>query len=297
MPSAMVKTLKASSTASPTSACNDEEDRGAVTLTCPDGIGRERVRSTLRVEIAIDDVVPGAAGAAHGEGADEKQSEVREARSGDAGGDRGKRRRPPARQQQQPGADRAVEAREPQVWTGPGRRDAYRPNCRSHRRPNRPPGSSCQRIAVECIEGSATSSGVRSADRPMGCRSRRSATAPCGFVAGPSVQTAVRNFSSFFMIAFGCWTTSSGIAAPGFVFFEEFHHGRFRPHSKRCTSAQISLRSTLCSMAARMARPSFRIVRNFRKSLHCTGPVCADADPRAAPRRKRPMLQQRSASW
>ena len=123
----MVKTLKASSTASPTSACSDEEDRGPKDADLP---GRDWPRARAldaAVEIAIDDVVPRAAGAAHGEGADEEQGEVREARRRAMRGDRSKRRRPPARQQQQPGADRAVKARKAQIGTGPGRRDRIDP--------------------------------------------------------------------------------------------------------------------------------------------------------------------------
>ena len=39
----------------------------------------------------------------------------------------GKRRRPPARNQQQPGADRTIETGEPEVGAGPGRRVAVDP--------------------------------------------------------------------------------------------------------------------------------------------------------------------------
>ena len=80
--------------------------------------GRDRPRAGAldgAVEIAIDDVVPGAAGAAHGKGADEKQNEMQDVRRPRVGRDRGERRRPPARQQQQPRADRPVEAGEPQI--------------------------------------------------------------------------------------------------------------------------------------------------------------------------------------
>ena len=121
-----MKTLKASSRR-PDERLHDEEDRGPKDADLP---GRDWPRARpldAAVEIAIDDVVPRAAGAAHGEGADEKQGEVREARRRAMRGDRSKRRRPPARQQQQPGADRAVKARKAQIGTGPGRRDRIDP--------------------------------------------------------------------------------------------------------------------------------------------------------------------------
>ncbi len=47
MPVQIVKALNCSSTARPTSACATRKPAAAWTLTCPDGIGRERVRSTL----------------------------------------------------------------------------------------------------------------------------------------------------------------------------------------------------------------------------------------------------------
>src|SRR5262249_59066126 len=68
------------------------------------------------VEVAIDDIVPGAARPAHGEGADEEEGEVPDidpaagVNCGESGG-------PPTRPQEQPGTDWPVEAREPQVRT------------------------------------------------------------------------------------------------------------------------------------------------------------------------------------
>ena len=47
MPVQIVKPLNCNSTASPTSACATRKTPAACTLTCPDGIGRERVRSTM----------------------------------------------------------------------------------------------------------------------------------------------------------------------------------------------------------------------------------------------------------
>ena len=74
MPSRIVKRLNCSSTSKPDQRLQRRETPPPrVTLTWPDGIGRERVRATLRVEIAVEDVVPGAARAAHHEGADEEQ--------------------------------------------------------------------------------------------------------------------------------------------------------------------------------------------------------------------------------
>ena len=78
------------------------------------------------VEIAIDQIVPGAAGAAHGEGADEEQHDVPEA--GELlDAHAGKPHRPPARHQQQPGSDRPVEAGEPQIGAGERRRETVDP--------------------------------------------------------------------------------------------------------------------------------------------------------------------------
>ncbi len=64
--------------------------------------GRDRARARALdppVEVAIDDVVPGAAGAAHGERADQEQHDMPEI-DVLAGGDRGKSRRPPAGNEQ-----------------------------------------------------------------------------------------------------------------------------------------------------------------------------------------------------
>src|SRR5262249_37253429 len=74
--------------------------------------GRDRPRAgalDLAVEIAVDDVVPGAAGAAQRERADEDQDEVGGARAALVSGNRRQARRPPARNKQEPGADRPVE--------------------------------------------------------------------------------------------------------------------------------------------------------------------------------------------
>ena len=76
----MVKRLNCSSTSEPDQRLGDEKRCG---LRDADLSGRDRARARALdqgVEIAVDDVVPGAAGAAHGEGADEEQREVPQAR-------------------------------------------------------------------------------------------------------------------------------------------------------------------------------------------------------------------------
>src|SRR5262249_34325277 len=78
------------------------------------------------IEIAVDDVVPGAARPAHCKGADEEQREVAQVDRG-SGRYRGERGRPPARNQQEPGADRPVEASEPQIRARRGRSEAVDP--------------------------------------------------------------------------------------------------------------------------------------------------------------------------
>ena len=91
--------------------------------------GRDRPRARAldpAVEVAIDDVVPGAARAAHREGADQEQDDVPEI-DRLARGDGGKSGRPPARDEQQPRADRPVEAGEPQIGAGPAGREAVDP--------------------------------------------------------------------------------------------------------------------------------------------------------------------------
>src|SRR6266545_3586029 len=79
-----------------------------------------------RIEIAIDDIVPGAAGSPHGEGADEEQNEVPDVDAVPRV-NRGERNGPPARHQKQPGADWPVEARQPQIGAGWGRGEAVDP--------------------------------------------------------------------------------------------------------------------------------------------------------------------------
>ena len=143
-----------------------------------------------------------------------------------AGGDGGKRRRPPARQQQQarrrsggrtaPAADRDA--------TRPVRE--YRPNCRSRRRPNRSPGSFCQRVTAQRVEGASARFGIRSPMStegvPMASLSDGALRLGCGsFAAGHGAK-----LQRPFVTGFGRLDRLVGNAAPGLVGFEEFHHGR-----------------------------------------------------------------------
>ena len=69
------------------------------------------MRSTSSVELAVENVVVCAAGAAHGDRADEEQQEMPEVRAA-MGGEAGERGRLPARREQELPSDRPVEARE-----------------------------------------------------------------------------------------------------------------------------------------------------------------------------------------
>ena len=91
MPSPIVKPLKRDQHGKADQRLQDQKQRG---LGDADLAGRNGTRAgalDAAVEIAIDDVVPGAAGAAHGEGADEEQGDVGKARAFGMGRDRGKR--------------------------------------------------------------------------------------------------------------------------------------------------------------------------------------------------------------
>jgi hypothetical protein len=104
----------------------DEKRRGAFDADLAGG-NRPRARALdPPVEITVDEIVPGAARAAHDEGADEEQQHVPgiHRSPGVLGGETG---RPPAGQQQQPGADWAIEAGEPQIWPQPRGRTAVDP--------------------------------------------------------------------------------------------------------------------------------------------------------------------------
>ena len=221
MPSAMVKPLNVISTAKPISACRTRNKAAWATLTWPDGIGRERVRSTAAVEIAVDDVVPGAAGAAHGEGADEEQHEMRKARRPRVRRDRGERRRPPARHQQQPRADRPVEARQPQIGPQPGRRQRIDPIAGRV-------GDGAGRAFIWPADYRSACRTCRGRSwywcrcRAAACRWRRSMSAPSA--SAPSAQTVSRNFIVLACMALAWRDGLLRHAAPRLVVFEEFHH-------------------------------------------------------------------------
>ena len=84
------------------------------------------------------------------------QRQLAETSRGDAGG---QRRRPPARHQQQPGADRPVETGKPQIGPRPGRRARIDPvaGCVGNAggRVAHRVGSSRENVAVQRIEGAA----------------------------------------------------------------------------------------------------------------------------------------------
>ena len=127
MPRRMAKRLNWRSTTRPTSAWAARKIFALRTLTWPLGIGRARVRATLRVDVAVDDVVIGAAGAAHGDGADQEEDEMPRVGVALAEGIRRERRRPPAREEEQPPADRPVEPRHPRIGLPRLRQEAVDP--------------------------------------------------------------------------------------------------------------------------------------------------------------------------
>ncbi len=198
MPSAMVKPLNVISTAKPTSACNTRKTAAETTLTWPEGIGRERVRSTLasRSRSTMSFQVQPAPRMA--KAPMKNRHEVHEIGTRAHGGDRGKRRRPPARQQQKPGADRPVKPREPQVRacqagasvsTQLPVASATEPAVRR---------SSRQRIAGERVEGAAvrswcssTVSSARCGDGVAQRRYLRTASRSFGAHDGAELQSLV----------------------------------------------------------------------------------------------------------
>ena len=96
------------------------------------------------VEIAVDEVVIGRAGAAHGDGADEEEREMPEIRRR-PGGERAKGRGPPARQEQKPPPDRPLDPREAQIGPQGPRR------VRSTQCPRTASGSAGLRIGRSCL--------------------------------------------------------------------------------------------------------------------------------------------------
>ena len=155
MPTPMAKRLNCTSTSRPDQRLHHQEHHRRLHAHLA---RRDRPRARALdpcIDVAVDQIVPGAAGAAHDDGADQQQHDVPGIGPPGAVGDGGERRRPPARQQQQPPADRAVETRQPEIGTRPSRRARCRPSFRSHRRRVRPAGSSLQRVARQRVEGAA----------------------------------------------------------------------------------------------------------------------------------------------
>src|SRR5262249_9674474 len=78
------------------------------------------------IQIAVDEIVPGATGAAHRKGTDEKKNDV--PRVGKvARAHACEPNRPPARDQQKPGADRSIESRQAEIWAAERRRETVDP--------------------------------------------------------------------------------------------------------------------------------------------------------------------------
>src|SRR6185437_6806834 len=78
------------------------------------------------IEITINQIIPGATGAAHCKGTDEKQDDVPRARE-TAGMHSGKTDRPPAWHQEQPRTDRTIEAGKSQIGAAVDRRETIDP--------------------------------------------------------------------------------------------------------------------------------------------------------------------------
>ena len=105
----MLKPLKVASTAAPSELNSAHEQQGRARAHLSGG-QRARARALdLRVDVAVENVVPGRAGAAHGDGADQEEQEVVGIGPRVLGRDGGESSRPPARQQQELPADRTVE--------------------------------------------------------------------------------------------------------------------------------------------------------------------------------------------
>ena len=79
------------------------------------------------IVVLVDDVVIGAAGPAHQERAGEEQGQIPGLGIGVPERQLGQRLSPPAREQKQPGADRAIEARQAQIGLPRRGRDAVDP--------------------------------------------------------------------------------------------------------------------------------------------------------------------------
>ena len=108
------------------------------TLTCPDGIGRDRGarhRPSMSRSVMSFQVQPAPRISNAPIAQPDARSRDRSSRAGPSMQHR-QQQPPPAGQQQQPGADRPVRAAQPQIGPGPGRAPAGRPSCPA---PHRPP--------------------------------------------------------------------------------------------------------------------------------------------------------------
>ena len=214
MPVTTAKRLNCSSTARPISACTTQEHKRLRHAHLSRGY-RPRPRPFDHgIEIAVGDVVPGAARAAHGKGADEEQRDDRAA-IGRARGRCRRRARPTtstasatARNRSDGRDGRAADKAATTTARG------YRPSCRSHRQHGPPRRSSRRRssrehVAVQRIEGAAAllgRGGLRQRRRraqhlAQARAGRASASAP----AAPTSQTFFCIASVFLWPAFSCF--------------------------------------------------------------------------------------------
>ena len=140
----MAKGLNCSSTARPIRAWSDEPARRRrTTRPVPEGIGRDAGPLHRRVDIAVDDVVVGAAGAPHGEGADQEQRQMHEVREGASL--RPSRRGPPTTSTARAAATRRSGDPPATASDRAGRTPAHggRPSCRPARRRPRVVTAAC----------------------------------------------------------------------------------------------------------------------------------------------------------
>ena len=296
MPATIVKRLNCSSTSKPDQRLQHQEHRRP-----PDAhlSGRNRPRARALdpgVDVAIDEVVPGAAGAAHHDGADQEQHDVPGIGPPCAGRDRGERRRPPARQQQQPPADRPVEPRQPQIGPHPGRRDGIDPvsgrigdasgGCRLMR-------LTAERTAGQRVEGAAAR--LRRC-RPAGSgrRARRSGVGAAR-PGGPALHTCLRICCVRAWLASTCLMASGGTPQAFWLVSRNF---TILPSdaTNLLNSGQTSSRVALRSLAALMrAGVLFRLRRGSAGNSSQTAALLAWRRPTATGSAKRRLRRRRRA--
>ena len=158
MPTTIAKRLNCTSTSKPDQRLHHQEHHGRRDAHLP-GRNRPRARALdLRVDVAIDQIVPGAAGAAHHDGADQEQQHVPGIGTRAAG--RRWRRAPPTTSRAAAAATSRSAGRGASAGgtAAPRRARSCRPNFRSHRRRVRSALISDHRasgLPVERIEGAA----------------------------------------------------------------------------------------------------------------------------------------------